>query len=78
MMRGWGDRQRSYSEVRLLFNETFRNEGEGISISTVSRIIRRFVGTNKNRQKSERPRFQATEERQFEVVQLFVENQIVN
>jgi len=62
--------------VRLLFNETFRNEGEGIiSISTVSRTIGRFVetGTNKNRQKFGRPRSQATEE-QFEVTQSFVEN----
>jgi len=76
MMRGWGDRQRSYSEVRLLFNETFRNEGEGISISTVSRTIRRFVetGTNKNRHKSGRSQSQTTEERQFEVAQSFVEN----
>ncbi|XP_025161897.1 uncharacterized protein LOC112590227 [Harpegnathos saltator] len=76
MMKGWGDRQRSYSEVRLLFNENFRNEGEGITTSTVSRTIRRFVetGINKNRQKSGRPRSQTTEERQFEVTQSFVEN----
>ncbi|EFN78093.1 hypothetical protein EAI_07079, partial [Harpegnathos saltator] len=47
-----------------------------ISISTVSRTIRRLErrGCNKNRQKSGRPRSQTTEERQFEVVQSFIEN----
>ena len=30
MMRGWGVRVRSYDQVRLLFNRTFRN-GEGLN-----------------------------------------------
>ena len=29
MMRGWGDGVRSYDQVRVLFNRTFRN-GEGL------------------------------------------------
>lgn len=76
MMRGWGDKQRSYEEVRLLFNQTFRNNVEGISKSTVSRTIHRFeeMGTNKNRLKSGRPKSQTSEEKQFEVAASFVEN----
>ncbi|EFN74119.1 hypothetical protein EAG_04168 [Camponotus floridanus] len=51
MMRGWGDRLRSYNDVRQLFNETFRNEDTAISRSTVERTIRRFneTGSVKNR-----------------------------
>lgn len=76
MMRGWGDRQRSYNEVKRLFNETFCDHDNGISKSTVERTIRRFEesGTNKNRPKSGRSRFETTEERAFEVAQAFVEN----
>lgn len=76
MMRGWGDRQRSYDQVKTLFNNTFRNEGNGISKSTVERTIRRFeeTGTNKNREKSGRPKTETAEEMAFEVAQAFVEN----
>jgi len=51
MMRGWGDRQRSYNEVRQIFNETFRDENTAISRSTVERTVRRFneTGSVKNR-----------------------------
>ena len=37
MMRGWGDRFRSYDQVRLLFNRTFRNGGglNPVSKSTI-------------------------------------------
>jgi len=71
MIRGWGDRERSYDQVRLLFNETFRN-GDGlnhISKSTVERTIRRFVGqgTVKDLQKCGRPRTVATEEMQLHI-----------
>jgi len=78
MIRGWGDRERSYDQVRLFFNETFRN-GDGlnhISKSTVERTIRRFVGqgTVKDLQKCGRPRTVATEEMQLHIAQSFVEN----
>ena len=76
MMRGWGDRVRSYDEVVALFNETFRQGQVGIHKSTVSRTITRFqqTRTNKNRPKTGRPKSETTEERQFEVAQAFVEN----
>lgn len=52
-----GDRQRSYNEVRQVFNEIFRDENTAISRSTVERTIRRFdeIGSMKNRQIPERP-----------------------
>jgi len=57
MMRGWGDRQRSYNEVRQIFNETFRDENTAISRSTVEQTVKRFneTGSVKNRQIPGRP-----------------------
>jgi transposase len=78
MMRGWGDRVRSYNEVRVLFNRTFRN-GDGlspVSKSTVERTVRRFMdnGTVKDLERSGRPKSVASEEKQIEIAQAFVEN----
>ncbi|KAJ8911487.1 hypothetical protein NQ315_010859 [Exocentrus adspersus] len=76
MMRGWGDRERSYEEIVHLFNDTFRVGQTQIHKSTVSRTINRFLetSTNKDRLKSGRPKTQTTEERQGEVAQSFIEN----
>lgn len=76
MMRGWDDRQRSYNEVRQIFNETFRDENTAISRSTVERTVRRFneTGSVKNRQIPGRPISAIGEEKQLDVAQLFVEN----
>ncbi|XP_067215010.1 uncharacterized protein [Linepithema humile] len=76
MIRGWGDRQRSYNEVVDLFNATFRVGEAGISKGTVSKTIRRFkeTGSNKSRPKSGRPKSETNEEHQFEVALSFVEN----
>jgi len=51
MMRGWGDHQRSYNEVRQIFNKTFCDENAAVSRFTV-RTVRRFNKTIsvKNRQ----------------------------
>ena len=78
MMRGWGDRQRSYPQIRQLFNQTFRN-GNGqipISKSTVSRTINRFMSTGsiKNRATSGRPISVTTEQKKMEVAQALVQN----
>lgn len=78
MMRGWGDRQRSYNQVRELFNETFRN-GDGqplISKSTISETIRRFeqTGSLKHRAITGRPRSTTSEDNRMEIAQAFVEN----
>ncbi|KYQ46987.1 hypothetical protein ALC60_13999, partial [Trachymyrmex zeteki] len=42
MIREWSDRRRSYAHVTELFNQTFRNEDNGISKSTVIRTVQRF------------------------------------
>ncbi|EZA46603.1 hypothetical protein X777_04258 [Ooceraea biroi] len=51
-MRGWGDNERSLTEVALLFNETFPNRQ--INKSTVSKTIQRFqeTGSVNNRSRS--------------------------
>jgi len=76
MMRGWGDRQRSYNEVRQIFNETFRDENTAISRSTVERTVKHFneTGSVKNRQIPGRPISATGEEKQLDVAQSFVEN----
>lgn len=57
MIRGFGDRIRSYDEVRHLFNDFF-NERPPISKSTVERTIRKFEesGTVQDLPKAGRPR----------------------
>lgn len=76
MMRGWGDRKRSYNEVRQLFNETFRDENTNISKSTVQRTIKRFeeTGSVKNCTITGRPVSVTTPEKSLDVALSFVEN----
>lgn len=78
MMRGWGDRVRSYLEVRTLFNNNFRNQDgqTPISKSTVERTVRRFAefGTISDLQRTGRPTSVATEEKHIEIAQAFIEN----
>ncbi|KAK0167806.1 hypothetical protein PV327_001666 [Microctonus hyperodae] len=75
-MRGWGDKERTYTEVLVHFNQTFRQGQIGISKSTVSQTIKRFQETRsyKNRPISGRPKSATSVERQMEVAQAFVEN----
>jgi len=75
MMRGRGDRQRSYNELRL-FNDTFRNENS-ISKLTVERTIKRFkeIGSVKNRTILGRSLLATIEEKTLDVAQSFVEVQ---
>lgn len=78
MMRGWGDRMRTLDEVRILFNETFRN-GDGltpISKSTVSRTVQRFNehGSIEDTERPGRPKSATAEEKQIEISQAFIEN----
>lgn len=76
MMRGWGDRERSYNEIRQFFNEIFRNGGVPLSKTIVMRTIRRYeeIGNVKNRMIPGRPRSATIKENQLNVAQLFVEN----
>ncbi|KAK0156950.1 hypothetical protein PV328_012088 [Microctonus aethiopoides] len=71
MIRGWGDRERSYDQVCTIFNEVYRTR-EGlprISKSAVEKTIRRFRdhGTVANLPKSGRPRTVTTEEKRLAV-----------
>jgi len=81
MMRELGDRQRSYNEVRQIFNKIFRDENTAISRSTVKRRVRREAkgrfnetGSVKNRQIPGRSISVTCEEKQLDVTQSFVEN----
>ncbi|KAG8335323.1 hypothetical protein J6590_071066 [Homalodisca vitripennis] len=69
MMRGYGDRIRSYEQVRHLFNETFPDRNP-ISKSAVVYTIKRFeeTGSVKNQPKSGRPRSARTEDHCLEVL----------
>lgn len=69
MMRGWGNNQRSYKDVRTLFNQSFRQGQTQISKMTVSRIVNRFNqhGTVKDRPRSGRPVTVTTEDKQLDV-----------
>ncbi|KAK0073201.1 hypothetical protein PV325_010100 [Microctonus aethiopoides] len=72
MIRGWGDRERSYDQVCTIFNEVYRTR-EGlprISKSAVEKTIRRFRdhGTVANLPKSGRPRTVTTEEKRLGII----------
>ena len=78
MMRGQGDRVRSYDHVRLLFNRTFLNE-EGlnpVSNSTIEKTVRRFMnhGSIKDLHRTVRPKSAGSEEMQMDIAQAFVKN----
>lgn len=74
MMRGYGDRVRSYDEVVHLFNDTFPDRPP-ISKSTVCRTVQRFLDTGnvKDRPRSGRPLSATDENTSIEVLQSFIE-----
>ncbi|KAJ8950228.1 hypothetical protein NQ318_006202 [Aromia moschata] len=75
MMRGWGDQQRSYNQVRDLFNQTFRVDRVPISKTTVQRTIQLFQETGGVKPGPIPGRHTvSTEERKMEVALAFVEN----
>lgn len=69
MMKGYGDRTRSNEDVRILFNDTFREGMEPISKSTVQRTITRFnlSGGVKDLPRSGRPVTTTTVEKQLDL-----------
>ncbi|EZA58003.1 hypothetical protein X777_02011 [Ooceraea biroi] len=73
-MRGWGDKERSLTEVVRLFNDTFPNHQ--INKSTVLKTIQRFqeTGSVKNRSRSGRPSSANNENKQLDDLQSFIEN----
>jgi len=75
MMRGYGDRERSFREVRDLFNAEFRQGRQGISVATVLKTCNRFQDTGcvRDRQRSGRPKI-ANKDNSIEILQSFVED----
>lgn len=75
MMRGFGDRIRSYQEVANLFNDTFGNRPP-ISKSTVYRTVDRFerTGSIKDELRSERPKDATNYDKSLEVLLTVTEN----
>lgn len=75
MMRGYGDRERSYQEVADLFNRS-HVERLPISKSTVYRTVERFVQTGSvaDRPKSGRPKSARNEDKALEVLLHVQEN----
>lgn len=74
MMKGYGDKQRSYQETCDLFNATF-NARNPISKSTVVRTIYRFLQTDsiKDRPRSGRSKSISNNEESAEILQSFIE-----
>lgn len=75
MMRGYGDRQRSFQEVADLFNETFPIR-PAINKSTVLRTVNRFHenGNVKDRAGRGRRRSATADGKSLDILQTFVEN----
>lgn len=75
MMRGFGDRQRSFQEVANLFNVTFPDRLP-ISKSTVFRTISRFgeTGSIKDKPRSGRPKTATNPDAALDVLLTFEEN----
>jgi len=76
MMREWVDQQKDYKQVMRLFNETFRNENNKISKTTVVRTSQHFEksGSVRNHPKSGRLVVATNENKVLNVLQSFVED----
>lgn len=75
MMRGYGDRKRSYSEVANLFNDTFPNHSP-VHKATVQKTVKRFEETGgvKDRYRTGRPKTVMNDNKTLDVMQSFVED----
>lgn len=73
MMRGYGDRVRSFEQVVILFNDTYP---DCEPISTVQKTVRRFkeTGSVKDRPRRSRPKSATNFDQSLDVMQSFVEN----
>lgn len=76
MMRGYGDKERSYQEVADLFNETYPDRGIPISKSTVQKTVIRFQRTGKveDEARSGRPKTATNDEEALNVMLSVVES----
>lgn len=76
MMRGYEDRERSFRQVRDLFNIEFRVGRQQISAATVQKTYQRFqdTGSVKDRQRLGRPKTATNEDSSIEILQSFVED----
>lgn len=75
MMRGYGDKERSYQQVADLFNDTYGGR-QPIHKSTVCRTVNRFerTGSVKDEARSGRPKTATNDEKSLEVLLHFQEN----
>jgi transposase len=75
MMRGFGDRVRSFQEVADLFNATFPDRNPIVK-STVQKTIKRFEETDtiQDKVKTGRPKSATNETKSLETLQMFIEN----
>lgn len=75
MMRGYGDRIRTYEEVSNLFNDVYPDRPP-INKSVVRHTVIRFLetGSVKNRERSGRPKSATTEEKSIDSLLCVVEN----
>lgn len=80
MMRGYGDRVRSYREVQLLFNGLFPERETEIPQATVVKTVQRFelTGSIKSRVKPGRPKSETNEEKYLDILQNFVEDPLTS
>lgn len=76
IMRGYGDRERSFRDVRNLFNIEFRADRQQISAATVHKTCQRFrdTGSVKDRPRSDRPKTATNEDSSIEILQSFIED----
>ena len=76
VIQGWGDVKRSFTQVKNLFNETFRQGLPPISKSTVERTVKRFadIGSVKDRPRTGKPKAATTEDTSLNIVLSFVED----
>lgn len=75
IMRGCGDKMRSYEAIANLFNDTFPNR-DPISKSTVHRTVSRFerTGSVTDEQRSGRPKTATNDDVSTQVLQNIIEN----
>ena len=75
MMRGYGDRVRSFEEVANLFNDEFPDRTP-IPKSIVQRTVKRFEenGNVKDKVRTGRPKSATNDTKSLETLQMFIEN----
>ena len=76
MIQGWGNVKCSFTQVKNIFNETFRQWLPPISKSTIECTVKRFedIGSVKDHPQTERPKTATTEEVSLNILLSAVED----